>query len=412
MSGAMALDAGAEAETRPAGRMGIILLCCLVAVLEGFDLQVIGVAAPLISKDLGLGPEQVGFAFSASLVGLAIGALAGGWLADRLGRKPLLLIAVALFGVFTVGTAFATNLEALIVLRFLTGLGLGGSMPNIIAIVAETVRRERATFAVSAMAAGLSLGGVIVAQLARVLPPGTGWHILFVVGGVLPLLLLPVLWWRLPETRKVQPASAAPRTGILNALFGDRQAGATIALWIVFSLTLLQLSMLLNWLPSLVIAKGFAREQGFMAATVFNLGGIAGSLIIGALCDRFGARGPMLAIFALMAVSFWALAGAGTLALLLWAAFAAGFMVLGAQFALYGLSPRIYPDATRGTGVGAAVAVGRIGAIAGPILAGQLLGAGATADQLMLWMIPLVLVAGVAMAALARAAGSRLARPA
>jgi AAHS family 3-hydroxyphenylpropionic acid transporter len=283
-------------------------------------------------------------------------------------------------------------------------------MPNIIAVVAETVRAKRATFAVSAMAAGLSLGGVFVAQLARFQPPGSGWHILFLIGGMLPLLLLPLLWWGLPETRAAHETADAPRTGVLRALFGNGQAAATIALWVVFALTLLQLSLLLNWLPSLVIAKGFAREQGFLAATVFNLGGIAGSLAIGALCDRFGARGPMSLVFALMAASFWAMAAAATFNLLLVAGFVAGFTVLGAQFALYGLSPRIYPDETRGTGVGAAVAVGRIGAITGPILAGILLGSGATASQLMLWMIPLVLVAGISMAALSHAAGRHLAK--
>lgn len=398
-----------EATAHRAPGLRVVLLCALVAILEGFDLQVIGVAAPAIAADLHLAPAQTGFAFSASLVGLALGAIVGGRLADRLGRKPVLLAAVACFAVFTLATALAGSFGMLVALRFLTGLGLGGSMPNIIAIVSETVSRRRVTFAVAAMACGLSAGGVVVAQLARILGPDASWHVLFAIGGGLPLLLLPLLAWGLPETHPVRDRTSAPRPGIVAALFEGRQASITLALWAVFALTLLQLSLLLNWLPSLVIAKGFARTDGYLAATVFNLGGIVGSLVIGWLCDRFGARAPMLGVFAVMAVSFWAIAMAGTLGLILWAAAAAGFAVLGAQFALYGLSPRLYPDATRGTGVGVAVAVGRVGAIVGPILAGGMIAGGASPDALMMRLIPLVLIAGAAMAWLAHAAGTRLA---
>jgi AAHS family 3-hydroxyphenylpropionic acid transporter len=404
----MTTDEPTEATARHAPGLRVVLLCALVAILEGFDLQVIGVAAPAIAADLHIASAQTGFAFSASLVGLALGAIVGGRLADRLGRKPVLLGAVACFAVFTLATALADSFGVLVALRFLTGLGLGGSMPNIIAIVSEAVSRRRVTFAVAAMACGLSAGGVVVAQLARILGPDSSWHVLFAIGGTLPLLLLPLLALGLRETCPVRDRTNASRPGIGAALFDGRQAPITLALWVVFALTLLQLSLLLNWLPSLVIAKGFARTDGYLAATVFNLGGIVGSLVIGWLCDRFGARGPMLGVFAVMAVSFWAIAGAGTLGLILWASGVAGFAVLGAQFVLYGLSPRLYPDATRGTGVGAAVAVGRVGAIVGPMLAGAMIAGGTSPDALMMRLIPLVLIASAAMAWLAHAAGARL----
>ena len=403
----VALDAS---ERRRIGSAGIaVLLCFLVALLEGFDLQVIGVAAPLIARDLGIGPDQSGWLFSASLVGLAIGAVVGGRLADRRGRKPVLIAAVAVFGLFTLAAAASTGFSSLLLFRFLTGLGLGGSMPNIIALVSEKVRPENVTRSVSAMVCGLSAGGVLVAQLARLLPPDMSWRALFVIGGVLPLMLVPLLWIGLTETARPVVGSGQPRRSYREDLFADGQGRVTIALWFVFSLTLMQLSMLLNWLPSLVIAKGMDRQLAFLAATILNIGGIVGSLAIGWLCDRFGARWPMLIVYAAMAAALYGLSLVATAQPLLALAFVAGFLVLGAQFALYGLSPRVYPGESRASGVGAAVAVGRIGAIAGPILAGQMLAGGRSADSVLLLMVPLVALAGVAMLALAAFTGRSLA---
>jgi AAHS family 3-hydroxyphenylpropionic acid transporter len=387
-----------------------VFLCFLVAVLEGYDLQVIGVAAPQLAKDLMLSPQQTGWAFSASLLGLAIGALLGGRLADRLGRKPALLVSVLVFGVFTFATERAWGLSSLLALRFLTGLGLGGSMPNIIAIVSEVARRGRTTMVVAGMSCGLAVGGVIVSLLARFAPGGLDWHGLFMIGGVAPLLLTPVLALALPEThRRADHRAGEAAPSARGAVFGPQALVMTLSLWVVFALTLLQLSLLLNWLPSLMIAKGFARQQAFTASLALNLGSIAGSLCIGWLCDRFGAKRPMVAVYLIMAATMFGLSATQALSPLLILSFAAGFLVLGAQFVLYGLSPRLYPENARGFGVGAAVAAGRIGAIAGPLIAGQMLQLGASGGQVVLTMAPLVLVAAVAMLILGWAAKDRLA---
>ncbi len=394
----------------PAGawRGVTIFLCFLVAVLEGFDLQVIGVAAPQLTRELGLTPQEIGWAFGASLIGLAIGALAGGRLADKVGRKPVLVGSVVAFGAATLASSWAWDYHSLFVLRVLTGLGLGGTFPNVIAIASEVTARARVTITVASISCGLAVGGIIVSLMAKLAPGGMDWRGLFLVGGVLPLLVAPALWYFLTETKRAAVHGQGTRTPIGQALFGAQQAGPTLMLWIVFALTLLQLSLLLNWLPTLIIAKGFPPAQAFLTSLVLNIGSIFGSVIAGFLCDRYGARTPMAVGYLAMALVMYLLSLASDMNMLLVLAFWAGFLVLGAQFALYGLAPKVYPDQTRGTGVGAAVAAGRVGAISGPLIAGQMIGAGATGDQVVLLMVPLALLAGVALLALAHMAGPRL----
>jgi AAHS family 3-hydroxyphenylpropionic acid transporter len=375
-----------------------IALCFCVAVLEGFDLQIIGVMAPAIRAAITLTPQQMGWIFSASLIGLALGAAYGGWLADRLGRKPVLIGSVVVLGVFTLGAALATDVESLLALRFLAGLGIGGAMPNLIAVVSEVAAKGKVTGTVSLMFCGMPLGGVLVALLARFASERIGWQGLFVIGGVLPLLVAALLAINLKETgarRIADDRQASPR--YLDNLFGRGQALRTVLLWVVFALTLLQLSLLLNWLPSLVINRGFPPGDAFISTIVVNVGSIVGSFTIGRACDRFGVRWPMFLVYIAMAISLSALAIASGRETLWAAALAAGYFVLGSQFVLYGLAPRLYGHQARGAGVGAAVAVGRIGAITGPLLVGLALGAGANSGRIILLLVPLVIAAGAAL---------------
>lgn len=375
-----------------------MVLCFCVAVLEGFDLQIIGVMAPAIRDAIHLTPQQMGWIFSASLIGLALGAAYGGWLADRLGRKPVLIGSVVVLGVFTLAAALASDLSSLLVLRFLAGVGIGGAMPNLIAVVSEVAAKGKVTSAVSLMFCGMPLGGVLVALLARLASGVIGWQGLFVIGGMLPLIVAALLAYNLNETgvrREASERQAAPR--YLENLFGQGQALRTVLLWLVFALTLLQLSLLLNWLPSLVIKRGFAPQDAFIATMVVNVGSIIGSFTIGRACDRFGVRWPMFLVYLLMAVSLSALAVVSGRATLWAAALAAGYFVLGSQFVLYGLAPRLYEHQARGAGVGAAVAVGRVGAITGPLLVGLALGAGASSGQVIQMLVPLVIAAGAAL---------------
>lgn len=385
-----------------------VILCFLVAVLEGFDLQVIGLAAPALRAALGLSPEQLGWAFSGSLIGLAIGAMGGGWLADRVGRKPVLIGSVIGLGVFTLLTTQATDFTTLFAVRVAAGLALGGAMPNFIAVVSEVSPTRQITRLVALTSAGMPLGGILVGLTARFVMEDHGWHSLFWIGGILPLLIAPLLWIGLPETGRKGAQAAAARVPIGRTLFGKGQAAPTLLLWFVFIITLLLLSLLLNWTPSLIIARGFEPSQAITASIVLNLGSVAGSVIIGWMCDRMGVRAPMIAVYIGMAVALYLLSIAPSVLLLMVCAFFAGFFVLGAQFALYGVSPRLYEPRERAAGVGAALAVGRLGAILGPLVAGTLIGAGATGQQVVLVLAPLALVAGVAAVALAASAGDRL----
>lgn len=387
----------------------MIVLCFLVATLEGFDFQVIGVAAPQLVRALKMSPQMIGVAFSASLVGLAIGAVLGGRLADRIGRKPVLVCAVLVMGVFTLASAAAWDANSLLLMRFLTGLGLGGSMPNIIAIVSEVALKKRRTLLVATISCGFALGGILLSLLARFSPGGMDWRTLFIVGGVLPLLVGPALQIWLIETGSGTRQRPAARVGFASALFGPGQITSTLSLWFAFALTLLQLSLLLNWMPTIVIAKGFPPQEAFTSSLILNVGSIAGSIIVGWLCDRLGARWPMVAVYLGMTATMFGLSLASTLTPIFLFAFAAGFLVLGTQFVLYGLAPKIYPLENRAFGVGVAVAVGRIGAIVGPLIAGQMIGGGATANQVLLLMVPMVLCAGIAVTVLTFSAGDLLA---
>lgn len=375
-----------------------IILCFCVAVLEGFDLQIIGVMAPAIREAIRLTPQQMGWIFSASLIGLAFGAAYGGWLADRLGRKPVLIGSVVTLGVFTLAAALARDVNSLLAMRFLAGLGIGGAMPNLIAVVSEVAAKGKVTGTVSLMFCGMPLGGVLVALLARFASGAIGWQGLFVIGGVLPLIVATLLAINLRETgvhRQKSATQSGPR--YIDNLFGQGQALRTVLLWVVFALTLLQLSLLLNWLPSLVINRGFPPGDAFITTMVVNVGSIIGSFTIGRACDRYGVRWPMFLVYLAMAISLSALAIASGRETLWAAALAAGYFVLGSQFVLYGLAPRLYEHQARGAGVGAAVAVGRVGAITGPLLVGLALGAGASSGRVILLLVPLVIAAGAAL---------------
>ncbi len=376
----------------------VIGICFLIAALEGYDIQAFGVAAPHFAPELRLNPAQVGAAGAIAMVGLVLGAFTGGWAADRWGRKPVLMASVLIFGLFSIATAYAGGLNPLLAARFATGLGFGGALPNLIAIAAEISRPKRRAVVTGAMMCGMPSGGVCVALLARMVGETLDWRTLFLIGGALPLLVAPLIALRLPETRPAQSVKAPG--GLAHALFAEGRAAPTILLWASSLLTLVVMYLLLNWLPSLVVAKGYHPADGASASLVFNAVGVAGALLLGLAADRAGVRLTMLAAYLALGAALWGLGSSGGLGAILALSGAVGFTVMGAQYVLYSLAPALYAPPARAAGAGAAVGIGRFGAIIGPLLAGDLRQAGWTADQVLGVLVPVALAAGAAILAL------------
>ncbi|WP_437625636.1 MFS transporter [Sorangium sp. So ce1151] len=387
---------GGSPPRAPSGAV-TLSLCFLIALLEGFDIQAIGVAAPLLIPDLGLTPGQAGVVFGAGMAGLVCGALGGGWMADRMGRKPLLMMAVGAFGLFTLATVVAGGPLSLGLYRFLAGTGLGAAMPTLVAVALEIAPPDRRTRTTTLMFSGMPAGGALAALFAAGLLQRSGWRSIFVAGGVLPLLLLPAIARLMPDSRAAA-SGGAERPGGVEALFGQGRLLVTLMSWITFGLTLLVLYLLLNWLPSLVAAKGLGGVGGAGAAFAFNAGSVVGCWIIGVLVDRLGPRLPIIAAYPALALSLFGLAGADSLLPVLVLAGLAGFFLLGAQYSLYGVIPLYYPARARGLAVGASIAAGRLGSIGGPLMAGHLLGQGWGPAGVAMAMVPVVLSAGVAAA--------------
>jgi AAHS family 3-hydroxyphenylpropionic acid transporter len=381
------------------------VLCFVGAMAVGFDIQSTGVAAPAMGPALGLTRAQLGPVFSASVVGLLIGAVLLGRVADRIGRKRTLMLSLTVFGVFSLATAAAWNFNSLLLIRLVAGLGLGGAMPNLIALSAEAFPSPRRARKVTEMTAGMSFGAGIAGAIAF----GLNWKAIFLVGGIAPLLLAALMIAALPESsrfveaRDQETEKAAGRLSFPQILFGGGRAATTLLLWTATFGSLLCLYLLLNWLPTLMADKGISKPTASLISLLFNLGGTGGVLTLAALVDR-PRRGAVVAVWYLcLAASIAGLAVAGaSLGQSGAAGFVVGVFVSSAPLMLYGLAPTFYEVVVRGAGTGAMVAFGRIGAIIGPLLAAALLGAGFGAAGVLLALLPLVVIAGAATLALLR----------
>lgn len=376
----------------------VIGVCVLIAMIEGYDTQAFGVAAPHLAPELGLKPGQIGWAASAANFGLVLGAILGGWSADRWGRKPVLVASVVAFGLFSLATAFAHAFEPLLAARFLTGLGFGGVMANLIAVGAEIAPPGRRAAVTGAMFAGMPAGGAVVSLLARAGGEHADWRLLFLVGGALPLLIAPLVFLTLPETRP--PREAHLDRNLAKALFAEGRAAPTLLLWAACFLTLLVLHLLLNWLPILVAAKGHSAGDGASAALAFNIMGAVGGVALGFSADRAGVRRTVFVAYLVLAAAMWGLGAVTSFGPILITSGVAGLMLIGGQFVLYGLPPGLYPAQVRSVAAGAMVGVGRLGSILGPLVAGAMRQAGWSAGHVLVAMAPVALAAGAAVGAM------------
>ena len=375
-----------------------ILFCFLVALCEGIDLQAAGVAAAGIGAEFKPTANQFGTFFSASTFGLFFGALIGGRLADSIGRKTVLIASIGVFGLFSLLTALAMDVRSLTWVRALTGLGLGGALPMVLALVTETSAARRQSATVATVYAAMPLGGAAASLLSMIVTT-TQWRVVFVVGGVMPLLLVPLMAVFLPESRAFQRQHASIRgvkAGSVIGMFTDNRARQTILLWFSFLLELLLLYLLLNWLPTLLVNDGFTKAEAAGAQIGFNLGGVLSAVLVGYLLGSRFRNSGIVAIFIMVPVLLVALARApADFRIVAPAVFVLGCGILAAQAFLYGSAPVIYPTRIRGIGVGAAVAFGRVGSIVGPKLGGALKAAGHGPSQLLMDLLPVAICGSV-----------------
>ena len=422
-----AFDVSQLIDTRPFGalQVRIVVLCTFVALLDGMDLQSIGLAAAGIAADLHIPLPSLRVVFSAALAGLALGAFGFGLLADRIGRKAVLVGATGCFGIFTIATALAPSFAMLVAFRFLAGLGLGGAMPSFISLTSEYSPRRLRAVIVALLWAGFPLGGFLGGLLASWIIPAFGWQSVFWVGGVLPLFVCAALVAALPESigflvsssapaqqiasllRRIFPADSIPADAafVLNEeqargvpvaqLFAMGRAAGTILLWISFFIAFMMLVTNSAWAPILFKREGLGIRDASFAMSIFNLGSVIATLFAGWLIARAGAAIILPLVMIGSAVSM-ALVGyaAHSVAMVILLQGLFGVFMGGGSSGLIALAAIYYPTAIRSTGVGWAMGMGRIGSFTGPLVVGSLVGAGlSTAGIFVAIALPALLAA-------------------
>lgn len=382
-----------------------VVICFLIAVIEGLDIQAAGIAAAGIREHFGLDSSQLGIFFSAGILGLLPGALIGGRYADRIGRKKVLIWSVATFVVFTLCTVWVNSFYSLLLVRLLAGAGLGAAMPNLITLASEAVSPAQRGRAVGLMYCGMPVGAATLSYIAS-LEFGADWKNIFYLGGLLPIIVIPIMVKFLPESheflqsRQLQPRIETPNS--FKPLFNQENLLRTLLVWGSYFLTLMVVYIMLSWLPSLFMELGFSRKEGSTAQFFFMVAATVGTIILGILTDRWKKAYVIVLMYGGIAAGLFSLNAAGSLQQMYWAAALTGAFVIGCQGVLYAFGSIVYPTNIRASGVGMASAVGRVGAMLGPAIAGQLLSAGFGAVGVISAAIPCIIISAILMLFLIR----------
>ncbi len=377
--------------------------CLLIILFDGYDLAINGVVLPLLMQEWGLSAVQAGMLASTALAGMMFGAIFFGSLADKIGRKKVIMICIVLFSGLTFAGGFASNPTEFAILRFFAGLGIGGVMPNLVALTSEYAPQKMRSTLVTTMFSGYAVGGVMAALLGSWFTPNFGWQIMFFIAGI-PLFLLPLIWKFLPESlafivkenkqeeaRRIAcrlapdlsvnakmiftlPKVDIPEAANVASLFRRGRTTNTLLFWLAFFTCLLTMYALSSWLPKLMMAAGYSMDNSLMFMMVMNIGAVVGIIGGGILADRFHLR-PVLMCLGMLGGIVMSLMGFQSNQFLLYIlVFLAGAASIGSQMLLYSYVAQYYPLAIRSTGIGWSSAIGRMGAIVGPILIGSLLG--------------------------------------
>lgn len=381
---------------------GVLFWCLLIIIFDGYDLVIYGVALPLLMQEWALSSVQAGLLASTALFGMMFGAMCFGTLSDKLGRKKTIMICVAIFSGFTCLGAFASNPTEFGILRFLAGLGIGGVMPNVVALMTEYAPKRSRSTLVALMFSGYAIGGMASALLGAWLVPQFGWKIMFYIA-IIPFLALPIIWKFLPESlmyltnkgkteqvrtivQKITPEQtihaqtqfvldevAKGDEAPVKALFQQGRMFSTFMFWIAFFMCLLMVYALGSWLPKLMIQAGYSLGASMIFLFALNIGGMLGAIGGGILADKFNIKKVLTIMFMCGAIAL-ILLGFNSPQFVLYSLIAvAGAATIGSQIMLYTFVAQYYPSTVRSTGMGWASGVGRIGAIVGPVLTGALL---------------------------------------
>lgn len=382
----------------------VFILCFLIVALDGFDTAAIGYIAPSLISDLNIANSALGPVMSAAVVGLVLGSLIAGPLADRFGRKRILILAAFFFGIWNFATAFSDSLSFLIAFRFLTGLGLGAAMPNAVTLMSEYSPQKRRAVIVNAMFCGFPIGASLGGLVSAWMIPSYGWQSILILGGVLPLILSVVFIYALPESlrylvihnkpvnniRKIVKRitgeghsavslftineSAPVATSSITTILSVPYRIGTLMLWLATFMSLLIFYLLTSWMPTIMTQSGFSIERATLITALFPLGGGIGAIFSGWMMDRFN---PTLIVAGAYLLTALLIFGVGyednSLLLQGLAIFLAGTVMNGAQSSMPTLAADFYPTQGRATGVAWTLGIGRFGGIAGAYLGAELM---------------------------------------
>jgi benzoate transport len=414
-------------------QVAAVAICVLLNMLDGFDVLVVAFTASEISREWGLNATQMGALLSAGLVGMSAGSIVVAPLADVWGRRAVVLLSLSLVTLGMLLSALSRNMYDLATMRVVTGLGIGGMLASLTVISSEYASDQRRNLCVSLFSTGYPVGAVLGGSLSAFLIAQQGWRAVYACGGVVSLVMIPVVLARMPESLDFLLARRAPQDlskvntllcalghaelselpaasresaqpAGLRQLFKPPRAAQTLLIWTAFFVHMLCFYFVVSWTPKLLVAAGLSTTQGISGGVVLSLGGIAGGLFLGFASSRWPlasvTAGCML--LAGVAMGLFGLA-TGNLNAALPLAFGVGFLIYGGMIGIYTLTPQLYPALLRGTGMGFAIGMGRLGGILSPILAGVLLDAGLSPERAFFVFAAPLLLALSAVLALRRA---------
>jgi AAHS family 4-hydroxybenzoate transporter-like MFS transporter len=349
-------------------------------VIDGFDIMAIGYAAPALIKDWHINGAALGPVFSSALFGVLLGSLGWSMLADRVGRRPVLIAATFFFAAMTLWTARTMSVGELIAARFVAGIGLGGIMPNVVALIGELSPARNRVATMMVVGNGMNIGSVLGGGVAAWIIPHYGWRSVFYFGGVTPIIVgLAMVCW-LPESPQLLAAQkgngkrVVRKGGAAFELFREGRAFTTFLLWGLFFINLLNLYLLSSWLPTVMSQIGYTTTTAVLIGTTLQIGGTLASFVMAAFVGSLGTAGVLLIGFAIGAASIGMIGlTSHSLPLLFTVVFLAGWGVVGNQGTLNAFAATYYPTFLRSTGVGWCLGIGRLGAIAGPLFAGEIM---------------------------------------